>query len=47
MHGNDLYSLTECTLDYDHCQVNWFTGSRFLCYEPLIDMITYKAYGIS
>ena len=22
-----LYSLTECTLDYDYCQVNWFTLS--------------------
>ena len=29
-------SMTECTLDYDGCQL---TGSRFLCYEALIKMI--------
>ena len=32
------YSLTECTLDYDRCQVNWFTK-----YESLIEMITVQS----
>ena len=35
-----FYSLTECMLDYESCQVNWFT---LLCYKLLIKMITVQS----
>ena len=35
------YSLIECTLDYNRCQVNWFMRSL------LGTTAQYKAYGIS
>ena len=38
-----LYLLTDCTLDYDHCQVNWF----MLCLLQTTDRNDHSTYGIS